>query len=1104
MSGERSLGSVVQADGVEVRILGPLEVLCGGKSIALSGRHQRAVLGCLALHHPRPTSVERLTETVWPGKPAMRARHSLHQRVHELRKRLLVDAAGAGSSQGIDLRWDSALAGYRLVLPAGRLDADTFASMLPLARGHAARGDLPTAVRVLRVATGLWRGPVLEGMPALQGLTEVAVLEEQRRMAHELMWEWGLRLGHHIEVISEVETAAKADPLRERTQGLLLLALQRCGRHAEALASYARFRAAVRDELGTEPGTWLRGIHQSLLETSDDPGRLAGAARPRAGSASGFVGRRTELALLVGTMQRVVDSGTGHLVTVLGEPGIGKSRLISELLADLPPGVETVWTARCRPEPPASAFAPLAEMFAAESGILVSDAAEAAAAKARRYFASAWGARVSSVFTDALDIGENSGRVDGRDVSQTWRQILRARAERPALLVVEDIHWARPELLDFLEDLAFAVIDRPLLLLCTSRPDLVVTRPAWAADSANATSITLAGLDEPAARQIISHLGPSTAEQKTVRVLRQAGGNPLFLEQLIHTTASNDDDATALPSALEDVIRARWATLSGVETTMLRMAAILGDTVWTGAVQAMAQSIEPGHHDTPHPQTTMRLLCRLGFLRRRWHSTIAGEEEFCFTHAALRQVGYLALDDRLRAAGHHVAAQWWDALPHGRGATLGEIAHHFEQAVRASGDQIDDQLRSRAAEAIRAAGAFALTRGDHSTAMQRLRYAATLAPENSPLRARVLLDLGESLYHHGTGGEAVLREACHLLVRHGDPAAAAKAELVLGWLAWARGQGRAALRQIRHAVSQTMAQPPTASTLRVLSVGSALLAIGGDTALATSAAEAAHQQHDQDNDPQPTVLAHRGIVGIHAGNRGALQDLQAAETLARRHDLPVPLSFTFNTISYHWAFGDLRTAQRLLREAADAADPRRTESDNAWLAALRLIHRYWDGDLTALDGDLASFVPRGHQLDSDILRVRALLHARGGNHAAAVADSEAAVDAAERSGAVFKIFAAHCCRLSIRPQLAADPIGDLLALPRPAVHPAEAGIHLAKVLAAAGSSAALDRFEFAPTPWVDAAATYLTGRAKQARHRYHAIGSAPDANWVDERNTSRR
>ncbi|MGN9812488.1 BTAD domain-containing putative transcriptional regulator [Micromonospora sp. BQ11] len=1054
------------------------------------------MLGYLALHHPRAASAERLMEVVWPGVPAERARHSLHQRIHELRKRLVREPTGADPGQEIDLRWDSASAGYRLVLPPGRLDADTFGSLLSTARAHATRADLPAAVSTLGRAIRLWRGPVLDGIPALQDLAEVCVLEEQRRVAQELMWEWSLRLGHHPEIVAELEAAARAEPLRERTQGLLLLALRRCGRHAEALASYARFRAVVRDELGTEPGTWLRGIHQALLENGDEPGRLAGAAPPRTVGASSFVGRQSELALLTGTVRRVVDGGAGHLVTVVGEPGIGKSRLVKELLGGLPAGVEAVWTARCRPEPPPSAFAPLAEMFAAESGILVSDAAQEATAKASRFLAGSRGIGSSSLLTAALDIGDESNRVDGSDVRHAWLQILRATAERPAVLVVEDIHWARSELLDFLEDLVFVIGDRPLLLLCTSRPDLVTVRPTWAAGSANATSMTLAGLDESAARQIVSPLLSVASEEAVVRVLRQAAGNPLFLEQLARTIDRDGDDGTALPSALEDVISNRWATLSGTEATVLRAAAILGDTVWTGAVQAVVESIEPGSCDVSRLQRAMRLLCRLGFLRRSWHSTITGEEQFTFTHAALRRVGYLALDDLVRAAGHHAAARWWDALPHGRGVTLGEIAHHFEQAVRACGDQMDDLLRRQATEAIRAAGVFALAHGDHAAAMQRLRCAATLVPESSPERARVLLDLGESLYHHGVGGDAVLREACDLLVRLGDLAAAAKAELVLGWLAWARGDGRAALRQIRHAVRQTMAQPASASTLRILSVGSALLAIGGDIPLATSAAALAYEQHDQGADPQPSVLAHRGIVGIQMGERRALQDLQDAEALARRHDLAVPLSFTFNAISYHWVFGDLLAAQHLLRDTVGVAGDRRTDSDDAWLAALRLMHRYWAGDLTELRDELIAFAPRGHQLDSDLLRVRALLHARCGDHAAAVADCDAAVEAAERGGAIIKIFSAHCCRLSIRPELATDPVGELLALPRPFVHPAEAGIHLARVLKRSGDSTALNRFGFVSTPWVQAAAAYLDDRQEQARSHYLAIGSTPDADFA--------
>ncbi|MGN9809428.1 BTAD domain-containing putative transcriptional regulator [Micromonospora sp. BQ11] len=1085
-----------------LEILGSLRLVRSRETVAVGGARQRAVLGYLALHSAGPVSAERLIETVWPDTAPARARHSLHQRVHELRRRLTGASALEDGTCGIDVCWEPATGGYRLIIAPDLLDACQFRELVSLARGQAGRGAVEQAVTTMRRATELWRGPVLDGVPALRDLPNAVRLEAERRSAEELRWEWQLRLGRHREVVAEIEVAAAADPLRERTAGLLLLALRACGRDAEALTYYARLRANVRRELGAEPGEWVRAIHQSILENKTLPGHVgtSPALTPLwIQRTRDFVGRHGELALLQQVAGRVFQSRVAHLVTVFGEPGIGKSRLVGELLTT--PALEgvTVWTARCRPEPSAGAFSPLTEMLAAQAGVRVTDSTERAVGAVGRHLGPGLPG-TSRMLAAALGISGQHDGVDTIDASHAWEQVLRARTQQPLALVVEDIQWALPAFLDFLANVIFTLGDRPLLVVCTSRLDLITTRPTWTAGGTDGTALALAPLDLDACRELVSRLLPAAPEQTVSDIAKRAGGNPLFCEQLVRSTGAHHAGAdgalaepTPMPTRLEAVIRDRWATLPPADVTVLRAAAIIGDTAWTSAIQAVADAI--GAADQPPPEVTAatRRLCRLGFLRRAADSRIDDEAEFTFTHGALRTVGYQEIDGSCKALGHRRAAEWWEALPNRGATTIDAVAHHYEQAIVAPGGRMDDPFRARALAAIRAAGSFALARGDYSTAVGRLRTALSLATEDDLVRAHVLLNLGEALYHQCVGGIDELRQACDLLLRHGGPEEVAKADLVLGWIAWACGDGQAATAGIRRAVRSAMSSAPSPAAVRVLSVGAALLALAGDQEAAGRAADRAALLHDPQVDPQPSVLNNRAVVRMHGGDPHAIDDLRAGEALAQRHGLPVRFPSRANIITHHWAFGDLTAASRSFAEAAALPSHRLTDTERTWLRTVGLVHRFWSGDLHDREPELASFVPGGHQLDSDVLRVRALLHARYGRHREALRDAEAAVDVAERSGAVLKIFSAHCCRWSLEPRPTVAVVRELLRLPRPRIHPAETGVLLASILAAAGEPQALARFDFAPTLWLRAAQAFVDNQRIRARTHYVAIGSVPDA-----------
>ena len=292
---------------MEFRILGPLEVIEDGHALDLGGQKPRILLAALLLHANEAVSSDRLVEALWPEKPPETAQKALQVYVSQLRKLLGKD------------RIETVPLGYLLRIGEDELDADRCGRLL--------EAGLPED------ALALWRGPPLSDfayeafaqaeIARLEGL-RIAVLEE--RIAAEI------DRGHHAELVGELEGLVAEYPLRERMRGQLMLALYRSGRQAEALDAYQQARRALVDELGIEPSRELRELHQAIL--NQDPA-LDRAATDLPGADSGrgpFVGRDTELAELGGGLDDAF-AGRGRLYLLVGEPGIGKSRLTDELAA---------------------------------------------------------------------------------------------------------------------------------------------------------------------------------------------------------------------------------------------------------------------------------------------------------------------------------------------------------------------------------------------------------------------------------------------------------------------------------------------------------------------------------------------------------------------------------------------------------------------------------------------------------------------------------------------------------------------------------------------------------------------------------------------------
>jgi WD40 repeat protein/DNA-binding SARP family transcriptional activator len=313
---------------VKFGILGPVELSDGERRLPIGGPQQVVLLAFLLLHANRAVSADQLTDALW-GEHAVSSAKRLHMPVLRLRK-----ALNASEANG-DPALKTVSGGYLLAVAPGELDADVFQASLEDGRLALDQGEALRAAGVLREALGLWRGPALAEVAYEDfAQAEIRRLDELRLMALEARIEADLQLGQHARLIGELEALVVGHPAREQLVGQLMIALYRCGRQTEALEVYSRARQALVGEIGVEPGPQLRRLHEAVLrhDASLELRQAASTLPPEldSRSTSALVGRERELSWLSDAWARA-RRGTGTFVTLLGESGIGKSRLAAEL-----------------------------------------------------------------------------------------------------------------------------------------------------------------------------------------------------------------------------------------------------------------------------------------------------------------------------------------------------------------------------------------------------------------------------------------------------------------------------------------------------------------------------------------------------------------------------------------------------------------------------------------------------------------------------------------------------------------------------------------------------------------------------------------------------
>jgi class 3 adenylate cyclase/tetratricopeptide (TPR) repeat protein len=482
-----------------------------------------------------------------------------------------------------------------------------------------------------------------------------------------------------------------------------------------------------------------------------------------------LVGRERELALLRQAFERAASGSSGYLFTVLGAAGIGKSRLVRELVGEAGDR-STVLVGRCLPYGDGITFWPLIDVVRRAAAI--GNHLDAASARAR--IAELVAAEPEADLV-AGRLASTVGLLDAQTSTEEtfWavRKLVKALARRrPVVLAFDDLQWAEPTFLDLVEHLAEWIRDLPVLLVCLARPELLEERPAWAGGWPNASTIMLEPLREPECGELVDGLlGAGGLPDETKQEIAAASeGNPLFVEELLamlieeevlrresgRWLAGDLSSMRAPPPTIQALLGARLDRLGRRERSVLEVASVAGRSFSRDSVAELI--------DEPGLDVLLGALIRSDLIRPELAPT--GADGYRFRHLLIRDAAYAATPKEQRAHLHEVHAGW---LERTHGDRLGEVeeivGYHFEQAHRMQSElgRADEHLAARAGERLSAAGRRALARGDISAAANLLHRAAAVLPAAAPGRTELLPEFGSALVLAGEfeQAEAVLTEA---------------------------------------------------------------------------------------------------------------------------------------------------------------------------------------------------------------------------------------------------------------------------------------------------------------------------------------------------------
>jgi class 3 adenylate cyclase/tetratricopeptide (TPR) repeat protein len=743
-------------------------------------------------------------------------------------------------------------------------------------------------------------------------------------VAHEDDPERAVRAGLRIVEGAEELAALGGAPLRLRVGINTGEALVRLGASAElgerllagdAINTASRLQA-VAPELGVAVGLSTyeattavfdyEELPLSALKGKSEPVRVFHAKAPRARFGTDLtrthdtplVGREIDLAILKAIYEKSVAARCVQLVTVGGEPGLGKTRLVAELFhyVDSRPELTTWRQGRCLPYGEGITFWALGEIVKAHAGILESDPSDLADAKLAKVLPAGtqreW---FRQRLLPLLGI-EASSSAERDELFTAWTRFLELVAEeRPTVLVFEDLHWADEAMLAFLEHLADVAQGVPLLLVCTARPELVERHPGYGSGLRNTTNINLTPLSQEETARLVSALLESTVLPAELQqpILDRAGGNPLYAEEFVRLLRDRDllarkgpswelraSAEVPFPDSVQALIAARLDTLEPGAKSLLADAAVVGKVFWAGALAHM------GDRDPKTVTAMLRELSRKELVRPARQSAMEGEAEYSFCHILARDVAYAQLPRASRSARHVAAAAWIESKTPGRIEDLADVlAYHYATAfdlAQAAG-QIEQaaELEAAALRFLGLAGERALGL-DTTAALASFERALALTPTGHPDRPAALARFAEATFHAGRLTDAVeaLEEAMTSFQAQGNLLAAARTLGSLSNVLYRLGDARWADLP-SEAVALLQPLPPGTELVSALTDLARAEVLQGNGEACIGHAEEALALAGKLGLPRPArTLGYLGLARCDLGDPAGLDDCREAIALA--------------------------------------------------------------------------------------------------------------------------------------------------------------------------------------------------------------------------------
>ncbi len=822
-------------------------------------------------------------------------------------------------------------------------------------------------------------------------------------VAHEDDAERAVRAG--LAVLDAIQELNQADSSRDLAvriginTGEAVVSIGARPAEGEGMAAGDVVNVAARLQTAAPPGGILVGeathaatrhaVEYSPLEVSARGKRdpvpaflVLGATAPgqsALGLEAPLVGRRRELELLLDAVERMQQERTAQLITLVGPPGIGKSRLVLELLEARRHTARPVASllGRSLPYGDVVTFGALAAMVRKQAGILNLDEAEAAGEKIHRAVSGLLeeGAEARWVESHLRTLvglgGQEEVGVDRRtDTFAAWRRFLEALAERTPLVVIfEDLHWADDGLLDFVDHLVTWAVDVPLVVVATTRPELLERRPTWGGGKRNAVTISLRALSTEETAQLFAALLeeatlPPEAESA---LLARTGGNPLYAGEYVRMLVGagllertrdgwhlKPGAELPLPATVQAIIAARIDALESNEKAILQRGAVFGETFRLPAVAALGSL---------PPEAVEELLVSLErkeFVRRERDSAANGDAQYFFRHVLVRDVAYGQMARVRRAEKHRLAAEWLESL--GRPEDHTETrAHHYTSALslaRAVGQE-PAGLAERTCAALREAGDRAQTLDAFGQAARFYGEALELTPASDPSRPDALFRYGRALFRARLQGAEILAEARDELMARGDRHLAAEAEVLLAGLRANQGHGDRAREHLARAQELVLDEPPSRSKAVVLGTTSRFLMLEGEQHEAIRAGRESLAMAEELglDDLRAHTLAAIGTARITGGDFGGLGDIERSISIAREINSAEMVRGLRHLGAAHVLLGDLPRGFSYMDEARRAADRFGDAFNSRWLRAEYAIELYrtgrWDEAVRAADEFIA-------------------------------------------------------------------------------------------------------------------------------------------------------